>query len=206
LKVVRNNVVDFERVIVAIFGDGRLDMRVFELTATRLNHGAHKSVQMLSSRDKGLEGAVETLTSLLIHARVKPKTFIVVLDREHVESVDQLRDVLVRKYGFKIKTMEPVGEEGGNVYKVKCAKGPLGVTIYIALLGLSERGMLEEHIAELGKVVYNVDVEPKKESLRRWMRESGIELEELIRRAPLDSIRDALRPLYDLIVAVEGDP
>jgi len=206
LKVVRSGVVESEEVIVAIFGDGRLDMRVFELTAARLNHGAHKSVQMLSSRDKGLEGAVKTLTSLLIYARVKPKTFIVVLDGENVESVDQLRDVLVRRYGFEIRTMEPVGEEGGNVYKVECTKGPLGVTIYIALLGLSERGMLEEHIAKLVKDVYNVDVEPKKESLRRWLRESGIELEELIRRAPLDSIRDALRPLYDLVAAVEGDP
>jgi len=206
LKVVRSGVVESERVIVAIFGDGRLDMRVFELTATRLNHGEHKIVQMLSSREKGLEGAVETLTSLLIYARVKPKTFIVMLDREHVESVDQLRDVLVRKYGFEIKTMEPVGEEGGNVYKVECTKGPLGVTIYIALLGLSEKGMLEEHIAELVKAVYKVDVEPKKESLRRWLRERGIELEELIKRAPLDSIRDALRPLYDLIVVAEGDP
>jgi len=92
------------------------------------------------------------------------------------------------------------------VYKVECTKGPLGATIYIALLGLSEKGMLEEHIAELVKAIYNVDVEPTKESLMRWLRESRVGLEELFRRAPLDSIRDALRPLYDLIAAVERDP
>jgi len=138
-----------------------------------------------------------------LDARVKPRTFIAVLDREHVESVDQLKRVLTREYGFEIKELELVGE---NVYKVKCSRGPAEVTVYLALLGLSEKGMLEEHIAELVKAVYKVDVKPTKESLRRWLREHGIELEELIKRAPLDSIRDVLRPLHDLIATVERDP
>jgi len=202
LKVEKREVVASERAIIAVFGDGKLDIKVFELVATRLNHGTHKIVQVLLRGGKGLKGVVETLARLL-DARIKPRTFIAVLDREHVESVDQLKRVLTMEYGFEIKELELVGE---NVYKVECSRGPAEVTIYLALLGLSEKGMLEEHIAELVKTVYKVDVEPKKKSLRRWLRKNGIELEELIKRAPLDSIRDALRPLYDLIVAVEGDP
>jgi len=202
LKVVKREVVVSETAIIAIFGDGRLDTKVFELVATRLNHDTHKLVQVLLRGGKGLKGVVETIAKLL-DARVKPRTFIAVLDKEHVESVDQLKKVLTREYGFEIKELKLVG---GNVYKVECSRGPAEVTVYLALLGLSEKGMLEEHIAKLVKAVYNVDVEPRKKSLRRWLRESGIELEELIRRAPLDSIRDALRPLYDLVAAVERDP
>jgi len=202
LSVVKREVVVSEGAVIAIFGDGRLDMKVFELVVTRLNHGTHKIVQVLLRGGKGLKGVVETIAKLL-DARVKPRTFIAVLDREHVESVDQLKKVLTREYGFEIKELELVGE---NVYKVKCSRGPVEVTVYLALLGLSERGMLEEHIAELVKAIYKVDVKPTKESLRRWLRERGIELEELIKRAPLDSVRDALRPLYDLIAAVERDP
>jgi len=95
LKVVKREVVVSERAIIAIFGDGKLDMKVFELVATRLNHGTHKVVQVLLRGGKGLKGVVETIVRLL-DARVKPKTFIVVLDREHVKSIDQLRDVLIR--------------------------------------------------------------------------------------------------------------
>jgi len=192
-----------ENTIVTLFGNGTRDERILETTAQKLDPEQEPKALLIpqTPRRTGLESTIDTL-STLISLRIITKTYTIIIDREHIQNQEQIKQTL-EEHGFQIKQLKNITE---NLYKITCTKGPKEIDIYLTLIGLSPKGNIEEHLAKLINLTHNQNIEPTKEAINKWLKEHNETIENLIRRANHTQLKNALTPLYNLIKILRQDP
>ena len=120
---------------LVLFANGRRDERVFRGIASRYNHRK----ELLSPQIPRTTGLVILRTLATLVEITATNTFIIVIDREHVESEERILREL-SEYGFKARVML----RKGGLLKISCVRGPRSIILYIVLLGYTEKGNIEE--------------------------------------------------------------
>ncbi len=81
-----------------IFGDGQSDERIFSAIASKFNHKVVIS-NPLSVHETGLSATFKTIAKLTEFVEF-PFRYLIVIDREHVKSKDDIKNIT--KYGFEL--------------------------------------------------------------------------------------------------------
>ncbi|RLF20238.1 MAG: hypothetical protein DRM97_07820 [Thermoprotei archaeon] len=205
MKVIRGQHVEStQNTIIALTGNGASEGRVLTALAEKLDPPEEPKIILMpqTSGRTGLEPTIDTLAGLIVTGLVT-KTYAIVIDKEHLkeEPEDHIREAL-QDHGFTIHNFIKLSDD---LYRITCIKGEQ-LDIYIATLGITPKGNLEEHLAELIKLRYGEQVEPDKRAISRWLRQNQKKLEDLIREATRNQLQRALKPLYQLIETLRKDP
>lgn len=167
-----------------LVGNGPSDVRILTVLAERFDHSKVLRIPQTPLRGrKGLKASIESLTFCL--DRPAMNRFILVIDREHVASKEEIEEKL-QECGFECLEIEEINS---GAYYVEAKRGDKRALIYIALLGFKKR--IEENLAQLIKVMYNEDLEPRKKVIRRWLKVKGLRDVDLIRKARDEQLNQA---------------
>jgi len=165
-----------ETFAILLIGDGRREERIISTLSEGYNHSKLLLIPTIGVRT-GLTNVVDTLAWLTVNTRVK--IYAVVIDKEHVETIDDVK-LKLTEYGFSVDTLNKVAN---GLWKIKCSKGPKSVTLYLATTGLTPKGHIEENIAELIKLLYGETVKPDKAGINEWLRRHNLRDQELVKEA-----------------------
>lgn len=165
--------------IYALIGDGGRELRIFRIAAEKYNHSKIVKIPKLRPSQRttgvrGLDAVIRELALLLPETAVT--TYIILIDREHVSNIEQLRRKL-EEYGFAVPNYEVLHD---GCWKVRVEKGTKGAIVYVAVFGFEK---IEEHLAELIRLLYNEQVEPKKDAVNRWLKQHKLKDEDLVKEA-----------------------
>ena len=210
MRVVSGEHVEVNVVAYAIIGDGARDERIFRAIAEKFNHTKVIRIPQVPRGVrpsgpcglKGLAGCIEVIAACVDKTNVK--TYICIIDREHIgpeDSVEkELRRVLTTR-GFVIESREQLGFGAWLVRTVRSGKA---VQLYIAILGYSK--CIEENLAELIKLLYGQVIEPNKCSIKRWLDEHNLRDEDLVRRASKQALKEAFSSIVAIVDRLSQDP
>ena len=192
-----------ENIIITLFGNGIRDQQILETTAKRLDPKEEPKAILIPQipRKTGLEGTTDTLSTLLT-TRITTKTYTIIIDREHVENENHIKQTL-QTHGFQIKQLKNITE---NIYEITCTKGPKTITLYLTLTGLTPKGNIEEHIAKLIELTYNQQIEPTKQAINKWIKNHNKTIRDIIKETSKTNIEKALKPIHNLIKIIRQDP
>lgn len=183
---------------ILLLGNGTRDERIIGEVMSKFNH---KKTILLPTipRRTGIEAIIDQLTILSTTTRVN--TYIVVLDKEHLRSVKEVESSL-KRHGFSISRIEDLGSDA---LVIECVRGGRKVVVYVALVGLSDRGCIEECLAGLIKLIYGEDVEPTKESLSKWLSSHDMSDRDIVSRASKEQLRRVFPGLLRVIEVLTGN-
>lgn len=167
-------------------GNGSRDIRVLSALAEKYDHSKIlKTPQTPVKTGTGLTVVARALATLL-NMRITVNRYLVLIDREHVESIREAERKFM-EYGLEIIGTEELAE-GSWMFKVK--KGIKEANIYMVLLGTRKR--IEENIAKLILLVYGEKVEENKEAVNNWLRKHKLEdIRDLVRKATRNQLEKA---------------
>ncbi len=170
-------------------GNGSRDIRVLSALAEKYDHSKIlKTPQTPIKTGTGLTVVARALATLL-NMRITVNRYLVLIDREHVESIREAERKFM-EYGLEIIGTEELAE-GSWMFKVK--KGIKEANIYMVLLGTRKR--IEENIAKLILLVYGEKVEENKEAVNNWLRKHKLEDTDLVRKATRNQLEKAFPTL-----------
>jgi len=182
MRVIEGSVVGRADVCL-IVGNGGRERRMFKVVAEAYNHGKTILLPLSPILEKtgrlGLEGTVRALAVLISQQPVRNYVYLVLIDLEHVKSVNDVKAKL-REYGFEVLNTETLGE---GCYRLKVRRGAKYATIYVAVFGDRECQSIEAHIVRIVRELYGEELECDKKSIRKWLRKHGMRDSELIRKA-----------------------
>ena len=89
-------------------GNGPRDIRIMKELASKYNHNKLIKIPQTPIKERGLQPTIKTIAYLL--DKVTINKYILVIDREHVESVETCRNTLI-KHGFEIVEETSLGEK-----------------------------------------------------------------------------------------------
>ena len=166
-----------------IVGDGGREKRLFKIVAEAYNHSKTVLQPMLPTLEKigrpGLDGIAKALAVLVSRQRVGDYVYLVLIDLEYVESVDDV-EAKLREYGFEVLETEALGE---GCYRLRVKRGAKYATVYMAVFGDSKCRSIEAHIVKVVRELYGEELECDKKSIQRWLKRRGIRDSELIQEA-----------------------
>ena len=210
MRVVSGEYPETDVVAYVIIGDGARDERILRAIAEKFDHSKVVKIPQLPcgmrySKTlglKGLVGCTETLAACINITKVK--TYVYVIDREHVgpeERVpEELRRVLTER-GFEV---EEVRQLDVGAWFVKTRRGTKEITLYVAILGFNTK--IEENLAKLIELLHHELVKPNKENISKWLKEHKLDDYELVRQASKRIIREAFPSLAIIVEKLSQDP
>ncbi len=168
--------------VYALIGDGGRELRIliFKIAAEKYNHSRIVKIPELrplqrTTGVRGLDAVIRELALLLPKTAVT--TYIILIDREHVSNIEQLRRKL-EEYGFAVQNYEVLHE---GCWKVRVERGTKGAIVYVVIFGFKK--CIEEHLVELIHLLYNEQIEPEKDAVNRWLRKHRLKDEDLVKEA-----------------------
>ena len=177
-------------------GDGPRDIRVFKAIAEHhYDHDKQLRCPQTPIRRRhrtgwGLSGVI---TALALCLRTTVKRYIILLDREHANAMQDFEKKL-REHGFEILDKRELAD---TAWYFKASSGGREAEIYVALLGFEKR--IEENLAALIRLKYGNHVQPNKTAINRWLREHRLNDAELIRKATKRELEQAFPSLTRIL-------
>ncbi len=197
MRVVEGEVLGTPHAYVLI-GDGPRDLRVLRATAEKYNHSRVLKVPQTPIRGTGLVNVVKSV-STLANMRLRVSKYLVLIDKEHVDSLENVRNELL-KFGFEVLSIKVLGRYSW-LFRVR--KGAKEISIYFVVLGMIK--CIEENLARLIEIVYGEKVGRNKEDVNKWLRKHGLSDYELVSSAPRSKIEEAFpdltKALKELVIS-----
>jgi len=200
MKVIKGKVVKEGVATILLLGDGARDERITKSIAEKYDHTKTMLIPIIGYSKTGLQGVIDTLTHLT--SIIKVNRFTIIIDKEHVNSIDDVRRELTKR-GFEVKSIKPLTT---GSWEINCIHGSRNITILLATLGLTSREHIEESMSKIIKLLYNEDVKPRKHAINAWLRKHNLRDRELIEKAPIDKLKQAFPNLTTLIEHIAKDP
>ena len=130
---------------------------------------------------------------------------MVIIDREHVKSLDEASRVL-RQY-FEVMSIMKLTNDS-IAFKVK--RGLKEATIYLVLMG-GGVGCIEWNLALLVKKLYDIEImgdtcDEIKVQVRRWFRERNLRDYKIVQEAPRRAFEEAFSELASVLKMIVDDP
>jgi len=185
-------------------GDGRRDVRILRRAAEKYDHsriiripeagypcGDQRECRRLYG--KGLSGSIARLAALV--SRITVDKFIILIDREHVESIEYAIRKL-EEHGFNIIESEAMDE---GCWKFSIERGFKRATLYVAILGWIKS--IEENLAQLIQLLYGEHVEASKEAIDAWLKKRGMSDSDLVERAS----REQFEKVFPQLARILGE-
>jgi len=168
-----------------VVGNGKEDVKVFTVVAEAYDHRKTILLPTLPVRERdrvgttGLAAVARALAILVSLQQASDSVYLVLIDLEHVKSLNDVEDKL-REHGFDVVETEILGEQ---CYRVEVKRGSKRATVYVVVSGNKECRSIEAHIVKMIRELYKEEVKCDKKSIWKWLRRRGIRVSELVREA-----------------------
>jgi len=184
----------------AIIGDGGRERRILAAAAEKYDHGKviRIPVMPIYRGGTGLTPAVRKLAILL--SKTVVATYVMLMDREHVSSVEQVERALA-EHGFATLKAERLHE---GCWRVEVERGGRRATVYVVVLGREK--CVEEDLASLIQARFGEPVEGEKRAVDSWLRRRGLKDGDVVREASREEFRKAFPQLAAALEGLAGDP
>lgn len=182
-----------------ITGNGSRDLRVLKVSAEKYNHSKTLKVpQTPIKRETGLTALIRTIATLA-DKPIQVSKYLAIIDKEHVNSLQDVIDELNR-FGFKVTSVE---ELVTWLWLLSVRRGPKNLNIYFAVLGTRKR--IEENLAKLIELTYGEKVPGSKEAVNKWLKEHGLEDIDLVRKASKNQLEKAFPTVIQALKKLASD-
>ena len=175
-----------------VIGDGHHDESVLEALLKRFeSREQEKALLMPQDRPAlGLAGSLDLAAYLI---RRFGKDVLVVIDREHFgRNFYRLLEEALRKHQLGQYTIRRRRTRGFREVEVR--RDEEIVKLYVVVMGFERH--VEEAEAVLIREFFGVEVEPEKDSIRSFLKEKGVSIEDLIMRAGETKLKKAFPPAF----------
>lgn len=178
-----------------VVGNGAEDVKVFTVVAEAYDHRKTILLPTLPVREKdrvgtGLTVVARALAILVSLQRASKSVYLVLIDLEHVKSLDDVEDKL-REHGFDVVETEILGEQ---CYRVEVKRGSKRAIVYVVVSGDRECRSIEAHIAKMIRELYKEEVKCDKKFIRKWLKRHGIRKVSLVQEAMLRGLVSKVFP------------
>ena len=184
--------------VILITGNGAVDIRVLTGFVEKYDH-SKRLLYPMSGIKTGIQSAIDTLTTLA-HKLVN-KIYMIIIDREHVESFEQVLSEL-RSHGFHIKDKRNLAD---NAFMLDLYLGQKEIKLYISIFGFTKKGRIEENISKLIRIKYGRNIKPSKKEIRSWLRSRKLRDLDLIRMSSKDELNKSFPALTAIIQEISKD-
>ena len=181
--------------IVMLFGNGHRDRRIVAQIAAKYDH----SKTILTPQLPHTPGPAVIATLAALVDQTLATTYAIVIDREHLAKLNEK----LAEHAFKVLDREQLAD---GLIKMKCERGPKTITLYIATLGLTPNGHIEENLAKLIELTTGQKVQPTKKEINNWLRKHHTRDADLVANAPLPHLTQAFPTLTHLLQTLKQDP
>mgnify|MGYP000459829554 CR=1 FL=1 len=181
-----------------LLGNGTMDERIISALAKRYNHSKEMRIPIAPQRPTGLDAVVKALIQCI--ERSKVIRYVVVLDREHITSMNHVEKKL-KEHGLEMKRVNVLC---GDAIAVEIRRGSKEALLYAIILGFEKR--IEENLSKLIELEYGEHIEPDKKVIRRWLKEHGLRDINLIEKATVDHLEEAFPGLSYTLKILSKDP
>lgn len=203
--------VDIKSMTVALTGDGHWEHEILKALAERYDGNENVllipiSVALLgrgnrrTGRFSGLSALQATKTYI---SKYRFNRYLFLVDKEHVcttEDTGAELEAKVREMGFSLPHTEPLARQA---FLVRCKLGSHDIVIYTVISG--EEKCIEENIAKLVNLEWNIDIEPNKKAIRNVLRQRGTNLFSFVRNAASANLSQALSDLAAAFESMEEE-
>jgi len=164
-----------------VVGNGAEDVKVFRVVAEAYDHRKTILLPILPIHrgERGLAAVARALAILVSLQRASKSVYLVLIDLEHVKSLDDVEDKL-REHGFDVVETEILGEQ---CYRVEVERGSKRAIVYVVVSGDRECRFIEAHIAKMIRELYKEEVKCDKKFIRKWLKRHGIRKVSLVQEA-----------------------
>lgn len=178
-----------------VVGNGAEDVKVFTVVAEAYDHRKTILLPTLPVREKdrvgtGLTVVARALAILVSLQWASDSVYLVLIDLEHVKSLDDVEDKL-REHGFDVVETEILGEQ---CYRVEVERGSKRAIVYVVVSGDRECRSIEAHIAKMIRELYKEEVKCDKKFIRKWLKRHGIRKVSLVQEAVLRGLVSKVFP------------
>ena len=194
MKIISSGYIEKYTAII-LFGNGYRDRRIIGKIASKYNHFK----TLLDPSLPHLTGSAVLRQLIELIEETPASIYIIVIDREHFE---ELMNKLPT-YAFRVPEQENLAD---GLIKITCERGPRKITLYIATLGLTEKGCIEENLAQLIELVKGEKVKPEKHIINTWLAKNKIKDYELIDSASINQLKRAFPAITQLLEILKQDP
>ncbi len=194
-----------KEVVSVITGDGRDEYNILKSFARKYD-GNKKllwfPVIPLKKVTRRVAERLSGLKSLNVikdyPGKYRISNFLYLVDREHIESKDQIRNHLKSEVGVKNIS---VVRENTSYMVINCLYGLHEVTVYCVISG--EKKNIEEEIVKLISIKFGVGIEPNKKEIKRFLRNHQTDYEDIIERATKEELETAFPALSTILNEIE---
>lgn len=175
-----------------VVGNGAEDVKVFRVVAEAYDHRKTILLPILPIHrgERGLAAVARALAILVSLQRASKSVYLVLIDLEHVKSLDDVEDKL-REHGFDVVETEILGEQ---CYRVEVERGSKRAIVYVVVSGDRECRSIEAHIAKMIRELYKEEVKCDKKFIRKWLKRHGIRKVSLVQEAMLRGLVSKVFP------------
>lgn len=175
-----------------VVGNGAEDVKVFRVVAEAYDHRKTILLPILPIHrgERGLAAVARALAILVSLQRASDSVYLVLIDLEHVKSLDDVEDKL-REHGFDVVETEILGEQ---CYRVEVERGSKRAIVYVVVSGDRECRSIEAHIAKMIRELYKEEVKCDKKFIRKWLKRHGIRKVSLVQEAVLRGLVSKVFP------------
>lgn len=175
-----------------VVGNGAEDVKVFTVVAEAYDHRKTILLPILPIHrgERGLAAVARALAILVSLQRASKSVYLVLIDLEHVKSLDDVEDKL-REHGFDVVETEILGEQ---CYRVEVERGSKRAIVYVVVSGDRECRSIEAHIVKMIRELYKEEVKCDKKFIRKWLKRHGIRKVSLVQEAVLRGLVSKVFP------------
>ncbi|WP_048055516.1 hypothetical protein [Methanotorris igneus] len=187
-----------------ITGNGRWEQVILKSIAKRYN-GRDKVLYFPKSpfkhsRKTGLSCLdILRLEKEKLNIIKKCGKLLVLIDKEHISSVDDITKKLESLRVFEDFEME----NNGDIVKIIGNLGNREIVIHIVIFGKEK--CIEEDVSELIKLEFGENIYPDKNAIKDFLKSKGLKRKDLIEDAKIENLEIAFNPLIRVIKFLEGE-
>jgi len=191
-------------IIVVLAGNGRTEQRVLKSLAEKYD-GSRKLLFFPRTPFHFRPGSgLKALKAVKIYSsRYKITRALFIVDKEHLgkEKSNKKISLTLKSFGISVRKIESFQKFGHEAMLIRCSVGRRGVLIYAAILG--EKKSIEENIAKLIELELGRKIDPKKNVIRRVLREHKIDIGSLVMKARSSNLMSAFPSLSLVLTKIE---
>jgi hypothetical protein len=199
--------IDIEFITVALTGDGHWEHEILRALAERYN--GNENVLLIpipvallgrGNRRAGRFSGLSALQAIKTYVgKYRIERYLFVVDIEHINETEEIGAELetnMRELGFSLPHIEPLGS---RAFLMRCRVGSHDIAVHTVISG--EEKCIEENIARLVKLEWNIDVAPSKWAIRSVLRQREESLLSFLKSAASTNLGQAFP---DLTAAFEN--
>jgi hypothetical protein len=207
--------INIDSVTVALTGDGRWEHPILKALAERYN--GNENVLLITVpvgllgrgyKQAGRFSGLSALQAIKTYVRdFRIKRYLFLIDIEHFSCTEEVQATLeasLRGANFILQHIEPLGEPlGAQAFLVKCSDGSHEIVVHAVIAG--EEKCIEEDIARLVSLEYDITIAPIKGLISNVLRQRGKNLFSFVKHAALTNLRQALPDLTAAFESMEAE-